>query len=66
MGIEIHMIARSSTIADLVDECAKGHLPFSGPDSLCSHVAAMGYKTTSLYEAVRAAEASLKACEQKP
>ena len=41
-----------------VEAGAGGELPFSGPDSLCSKVAAMGYKTTSLYEMVCAAEQS--------
>lgn len=54
---EIVMTARNSTIADLVDQCANGDLLFSGPDSLCAKVAAMGYKTTYLYEMVCAAEA---------
>lgn len=47
-----------STVADLVQLCADGKLPFSGPDSLCSKVSAMGFKTTSLYEMVCAAERS--------
>lgn len=53
---EVVWVARSATIAELVQLCADRKLPFSGPDSLCSKVAAMGYKTTSLYEMVRAAE----------
>jgi len=54
------LVARNATIADLVQQCAEGKLPFSGPDSLHSKVHAMGYKTTSLYEMVIAAEAALK------
>lgn len=53
---EITLQARTPTIAELVEACADGALPFSGPDSLCSRVAAMGYKTTSLYEMVRGVE----------
>jgi hypothetical protein len=56
---QIVMVARSQTIADLVHECARGDLPFSGPDSLCSKVAAMGYRTTSLYEMVLCAKADI-------
>lgn len=52
--------ARTQTIADLVDACAKGELPFSGPDSLYSKVHAMGYKCTSLYEMVYAREKELR------
>ena len=53
--IEVVLQARAG-VGELVAACARGELPFSGPDSLCSKVAAMGYKTTSLYEMVRAAE----------
>ena len=55
---EVVLQARNQTIADLVQQCADGKLPFSGPDSLCSKVSAMGSKTTSLYEMVLAAERS--------
>lgn len=54
--VEVVLQARNQTIADLIEECAAGRLAFSGPDSLCAKVAAMGFKTTSLYEMVRAAE----------
>jgi hypothetical protein len=47
---------RNETIGRLVQDCADGKLPFAGPGSLCETVAAMGYKITSLYEMVRAAE----------
>lgn len=56
MGVILE--ARTQTIAELVQACADGKLPFSGPDSLTSKVAAMGYSTTSLYEIVIAAEAA--------
>lgn len=49
----VTMQARTPEIADLVADCAAGKLPF---DSLCEKVATMGFKTTSLYEMVRAAE----------
>ncbi len=54
------LVARSQSVADLVEACAKGELPFSGPESLCAKVAAMGFSTTSLYPAVMAASAHLK------
>lgn len=52
-------------VGGLVEACARGELPFSGPDSLCSKVSAMGFKTTSLYEMVLAAEASLVSSEDR-
>lgn len=54
--IEVVLKARTESIERLIEECAAGRLAFSGPDSLCAKVAAMGFKTTSLYEMVRAAE----------
>ncbi len=51
--IQFQMIPRNATIGQLVQNCADGKLPFS---ELCEKVAAMGYKTTSLYEMVRGAE----------
>lgn len=54
--VEVTLQARTPKIAELVEACADGAIPFSGPDSLCSKVAAMGYKTTSLYEMVVAVE----------
>lgn len=54
---EVVLVARNQSIAELIEMCARKELPFSGPDSLCSRVHAMGYSTTSLYEMVRAAEA---------
>lgn len=47
---------RYPCIGEWIEQCAAGKLAFDGPDSLCSRVAAMGFKTTSLYEMVRAAE----------
>ena len=58
--IDVVLRPRSQMIADLIDACARGELEFSGPDSLCAKVAAMGYKTTSLYEMVIAAEHDLQ------
>jgi len=55
MDVEVVLTARNATIGDLVEQCARGALPFSGPDSLCSKVHAMGYKINSLYEMVIAA-----------
>lgn len=52
---------RTQTIADLVDQCARGDLPFSGPGSLCEKVSAMGYRCTSLYEMVMCRESDLMA-----
>jgi hypothetical protein len=58
---EVVLVARSQSVADLVEQCARGELPFSGPDSLHSKVSAMGFSTTSLYPAVLAAQAAIKA-----
>lgn len=46
----------NATIGQLVEDCAKGVIKF---DELCMKVAAMGYKTTSLYEMVIATEQQL-------
>lgn len=56
--IEIVLQARAG-VGELVEACARGELPFDGPNSLCSKVHAMGFKCTSLYEMVRAAEYQL-------
>ena len=53
---EVTMVARAPKIAELIEACADGALPFSGENSLCGMVAAMGFKTTSLYEMVRSVE----------
>ena len=50
---EIVMVARTPSIAEWVADCAARRMSF---DELCQRVAARGFKTTSLYEAVRAAE----------
>lgn len=50
------MQPRTETIAQLVQDCADGKLPFDGPGSLWEKVHAMGYKCNSLYEMVRGAE----------
>lgn len=47
--------ARTPEIGEMVEQCARGKLPF---DDLCKAVAKMGFKTTSLYEMVCAAEAA--------
>ncbi len=47
--VEVVMQARSPDIAEWVQQCADGELDF---DTLCSRVAALGFKTTSLYEMV--------------
>jgi len=56
--MEVVLQARNETIAQLVQDCADGKLPFSGPNSLYSKVVAMGYSGNSLYEMVRAAESA--------
>lgn len=53
---EVVLQARTPAIAELVQQCADGKLPFSGPDSLYSKVHAMGFNCTSLYEMVMAAK----------
>ena len=60
MTAEVAIHARNSTIADLIDQCVRGELNFSGEISLCTKIHDMGYKTTSLYEMVRAREAELR------
>jgi hypothetical protein len=54
--IKVILKSRNDTVEKLVQDCADGNLPFSGPGSLCEKVAAMGFKTASLYEMVCAAE----------
>jgi hypothetical protein len=53
---EVVLVARTDTIAKLVLECARKELSF---EELCRKVHALGYRTTSLYEMVRAAEREL-------
>lgn len=57
---QVTLVARSESIAELVQACAEGRLKFSGKGSLCHQVSLMGYKTTSLYEMVIAAQEALK------
>ena len=45
--------ARTPALAELIQDCADGKLSFDG---LCAKVSAMGYRTTSLFEMVVAAE----------
>jgi hypothetical protein len=49
----IFFVAREPKIQDLVNDCAKGTLPF---DQLVAQVAAMGYNVSSLHEWVTAVE----------
>lgn len=56
MTIEVVLQARNETIAQLIEDCVDEKIPFSGPGSLCEKIALMGYKTTSAYEMVLAAE----------
>lgn len=56
--IEIVMQPRLS-VGELIEACARGELPFGGPDSLYSKVHAMGFKCTSLYESVVAVERAI-------
>lgn len=50
--------ARDADAAELVQRCADGLLPFSGPDSLWVEFNKRGWSTRYLYEAVRNAERS--------
>lgn len=58
--VEVQLVARNATIGELVQACADGKLPFSGPDSLWSKVSAMGYNCGSLYYMVQAAADAMK------
>jgi hypothetical protein len=53
--VEVVLSVRNATIAELIQRCADGDLPFSGAESLYSKVYAMGYNTNSLYYMVMAA-----------
>lgn len=57
--IEVVMVARDVKAADLVLACAKGEIPFSGPDSLWSEFTHRGWSTSCLYEVVRATKDAL-------
>ena len=56
--MDVVLVARNADVADLVQQCADGKLPFSGPDSLHSKFASMGWSTQSLYAVVMAARAA--------
>lgn len=67
---QVILQARTPSIGEWVEQCARGDLNFG---ELCKRVDALGYKTTSLYEAVRCAEwqikqdrAALASVEEKP
>lgn len=47
------MKPRNGGIAELVEQCRAGKIPFSGPGSLCEKVSSMGYSTVGLFEMVR-------------
>jgi hypothetical protein len=47
------LVARNDKIAELVAQCAEGTLSFN---ELCRQVSEMGFRTTSLFEMVIAAE----------
>ena len=51
--MQITLKPRNETIGQLVKDCADKKITF---DELAHRVSAMGYKTTSLHEMVRAAE----------
>lgn len=55
--IEVVLKARYSWMEEAIQQCVDGQLTFS---DLCKLFADKGYKTTSLYEMVRAAEQSKK------
>ena len=52
--ITFTLTARTPMIERLVQDCADRRITF---DELCREIARMGYRTSSLYEMVRAAEA---------
>ena len=53
LRMEVTLQARTPTIGKLVQDCADKKISF---DELCRRATAMGFKTTSLFEMVRAAE----------
>jgi hypothetical protein len=53
---EVTLRARNASIAEVIQACAEKRITF---DEACRRIAAMGYRTTSVYEMVRAAEAEL-------
>jgi len=46
---------KNKELAQMIQDCADGKLPYHGENSLHSKVTEMGYKTTGLYELVMAA-----------
>lgn len=54
--VEVVMVPRNQTVADLVQACADGKIPFSGPGSLWLEFNQRGWSTQCLYEAVMAAK----------
>lgn len=54
---------KTPEVGALIKLCDEGKLPFSGPDSLCSKIAAMGYKTTSCFEMVVATREEMGLCD---
>ena len=54
--IEVVLKSRNEGIAQLVQDCADGKVPFTGDGSLWQKVRAMGYSCNGLYEMVYAAE----------
>lgn len=63
---EVVMQARTPAIADLVEKCARGELPFSGPNSLYAKFSEMGFSTNGLYEQVMAVRAGLPVSPPAP
>ena len=56
--VHVRLEARSKSIEEMVDACARRELPF---DELCARIHAMGYKTDSFYYMVIAAEEQINA-----
>jgi hypothetical protein len=50
------ILPRDKTIAQLIEDCAAGKIPFQGEGSLWQKVRQMGYSCNGLYEMVCAAE----------
>jgi hypothetical protein len=54
--VEVVLKPRNEIIAQLIEDCVDGKIPFSGDGSLYQKVRQMGYSGNSLYEMVRAVE----------
>jgi hypothetical protein len=54
---EVILLARNASIAEVIQACAEKRITFG---ETCERIAALGYRTTSVYEMVRAAEAELQ------